>query len=121
MVVYVNYASAGCLPDSDFYPAEFDTFREAWEFVASELERDEDDETYLPAHCDLHTTDFDKPGYLAHAGTYGWEVYEYDEPQGGVIHFPNDPDCKHDYESFKYTPFVRCRKCQGVALALPQD
>ena len=93
MVVHVNYASVGFLPDSDFYPVEFDTFREAWEFVASELERDEDDETYMPAHCDLHTTDFDKPGYLAHAGTYGWEVYA-EHP----VAFPLDkcPACRDD-------------------------
>ena len=75
MVVYVSYASAGCLPDGDF-GGVFDTFREAWEFVAQELELDEDDETYMPAHCDLHTTDFDKPGYLAHKGLYGWDVYD---------------------------------------------
>ena len=77
MVVHVNYASVGFLPDSDFYPVEFYAFREAWEFVAEELERDENDETYLPTRDALNEVDFDEPGYLEHAGLYGgWDVYD---------------------------------------------
>ena len=33
----VSYRSAGCLPDSDFWPCEFDTLEEVQEFLVSEI------------------------------------------------------------------------------------
>ena len=44
----VSYHSAGCLPDSDFWPCEFDTLEEVKEFLVSEIifYNDTDDDDY---------------------------------------------------------------------------
>lgn len=60
----VTLNAAGCLPDSDIYPMVFDSAREAWEHIASEIDTIEDDGAYLAAHTALHVTDFDKPGAI---------------------------------------------------------
>ena len=56
--------SAGCLPDSDFWPLTFDTAREAWDFIADEIESIDDDGDYLAAHTALHVTNRDETGSI---------------------------------------------------------
>ena len=56
--------SAGCLPDSEFWPVAFDTAEEAWDFIAYEIEQIDDDGDYLTAHTALHVTDRDSPGAI---------------------------------------------------------
>ena len=70
----VTLNSAGCLPDSDFYPAVFETARDAWEFVASEVEMIDDDETYLEAHTALHIVDRTGEGSIPAGGLYAYHV-----------------------------------------------
>jgi hypothetical protein len=76
MNVIVSLHAAGCLPDSDFYPVEFDSFQEAWEFVSDEIEMIEDDGDYLAAHTMLHMTDRSKPGSIPadDHSTYAYHV-----------------------------------------------
>ena len=72
----VSLNAIGCLPDSDFYPVEFDTLAEAWEFVASEVELFEDDDDYLASHTALHGIDRSKPGTIpAGEGIYVFDVF----------------------------------------------
>ena len=56
--------SAGCLPDSDFWPIEFESPRDAWSFIASEIELINDDGDYLAAHTMLHFQDWDSVGSI---------------------------------------------------------
>lgn len=82
----VTLAAAGCLPDSEFYPAEFDSLADAWEFVASEVETIEDDADYLAAHTALHLVDRTQPGSIP-AGdhtTYAYSV-EISTPEPGYV------------------------------------
>ena len=60
----VSLHSAGCLPDSDFWPLIFDSAREAWDFIADEVEMIDDDGDYLAAHTALHLIDRDKVGAI---------------------------------------------------------
>jgi len=72
----VSLNAIGCLPDSDFYPVEFDTLAEAWEFVASEVELFEDDGDYLASHTALHVVDRSLPGTIpAGEGIYVFDVF----------------------------------------------
>lgn len=76
MSITVSLNAAGCLPDSDMYPIEFETTREAWAYVAGEVEQIEDDSDYLAAHTALHLIDRDAPGSIP-AGeetTYAYNV-----------------------------------------------
>ena len=68
--------SAGCLPDSDFWPLTFDTAREAWDFIADDVEMIDDDGDYLAAHTALHLIDRDTVGSIpAGEGTlYAYHV-----------------------------------------------
>lgn len=72
----VSLHSAGCLPDSDVWPIPFDTAREAWAYVADEVEQIEDDGDYLAAHTALHLIDRDTVGFIpAGEGTlYAYHV-----------------------------------------------
>ena len=74
MYAIVTLHAAGCLPESD--PIVFRTMREAWEYVASELEYIADDADYLAAHTALHATDFDHPGLIPaeESGNYRYSV-----------------------------------------------
>ena len=72
--VVVSLNAAGCLPDAD--PLTFDTFPEAWAYVAEEVERIDDDGDYLAAHTALHRQDRNAPGSIP-AGentTYAYNV-----------------------------------------------
>ena len=71
-----SLCSAGCLPDSDFWPLTFDTAREAWDFIEDEVERIDDDGDYLAAHTALHLIDRDTVGSIpAGEGTlYAYHV-----------------------------------------------
>lgn len=60
----VTLNAAGCLPDSEDYPMAFDSAREAWNYIASEIDAIEDDGTYLAAHTALHLIDVDQPGAI---------------------------------------------------------
>ena len=72
----VSLNAAGCLPDSDAYPVEFETAREAWAYVADEVEQIEDDGDYLAAHTALHLIDRDAPGAIpaGEGTTYAYNV-----------------------------------------------
>lgn len=72
----VSFNAAGCLPDSDSYPLEFDTANEAWNYVAQEVEMIEDDADYLPAHTALHLQDFNSAGSIPgdRHGNYRYSV-----------------------------------------------
>ena len=72
----VSLNAVGCLPDSDFYPVEFDTLTEAWDFVASEVELFEDDGDYLASHTALRDIDRSEPGAIpAGEGIYVFDVF----------------------------------------------
>lgn len=75
-IATVSFHSAGCLPDSDFYPAEFDSFQDAWDFVAAEIETIDDDGDYLAAHTILHAQNRNMPGSIpaSESGLYAWHV-----------------------------------------------
>ena len=64
MSYLVTLASAGCLPDSALWPVAFDTAREAWDFVAEEVDGINDDGDFLAAHTALHSIDRDKVGSI---------------------------------------------------------
>lgn len=74
--VIVTLNAAGCLPDSEDYPMGFDSFRAAWDYVAEEVERIEDDGDYLAAHTALHATNRDAPGSIpaGEGTTYAYNV-----------------------------------------------
>ena len=72
----VSLNAIGCLPDSDFYPVEFDTLAEAWEFVASEVELFDDDSDYLASRTAMHVIDRSMPGTIpAGEGIYVFDVF----------------------------------------------
>ena len=75
-IATVSFHSAGCLPDSDFYPAGFDSFQDAWDFIAAEVEMIDDDGDYLAAHTMLHTQNRNMPGSIpaSESGLYAWHV-----------------------------------------------
>lgn len=60
----VSFHAAGCLPDSESYPATFETLSEAWDCVAEEVELIEDDGDYLTAHTALHLQDRESCGII---------------------------------------------------------
>lgn len=68
----------GYLPDTE--PEYFDTCREAWQYLISELEYDWDNaengdsETdYSQAHAEIHSLDQNLPG-IVYAGNYAYSV-----------------------------------------------
>lgn len=60
----VTLNAAGCLPDSEDYPMTFGSAREAWNYIAWEVDDIADDGDYLAAHTALHVTDVDYPGSI---------------------------------------------------------
>ena len=80
----VSYQSVGCLPDSDFWPCEFDSFGEAKDFLFDELTHETSmldvDEDY-----DEIVEWEDSPGFVAAMG----ELDALTEDGGRV----NDPNC----------------------------
>ena len=76
MSAIVSLHSAGCLPDSDSYPITFDSIREAWEYVAQEVELIAYDGDYLAAHTALHIQDIDATGAIPadESGIYRYSV-----------------------------------------------
>ena len=76
MSVTVSLHAAGCLPDSDTYPVEFESAREAWAYVEDEVEQIEDDGDYLAAHTALHLIDRDQAGSIPAGAdtTYAYTV-----------------------------------------------
>ena len=73
----VTLNAVGCLPDSDSYPCQFDTAREAWDHVASEVECIADDGDYLAAHTALHLQNRDSSGVIPadETGFYNFLVF----------------------------------------------
>lgn len=76
----VSLHSVGSLPDSDAYPATFETLSEAWNFVAEEVELIEDDGDYLSAHTALHLQDRGSCGVIPadENGVYRFAVESFD-------------------------------------------
>jgi len=72
----VTLNSAGCLPDTTDDVLTFSTAREAWEYVASEINDIADDGAYLEAHTALHVTNRDAAGSVPMGGTYAFHVEE---------------------------------------------
>lgn len=72
----VTLAAAGCLPDSEFYPVEFETIEEAWGFVVDQIEETEFDADYYAMRSALSRIDRNQPGSIP-AGkdtTYAYTV-----------------------------------------------
>lgn len=69
----------GYLPDTE--PEYFETCRDAWKYLVSELEyawdhaeqNGDSDVDYLQAHTELHILDQNRPG-IVYAGNYAYSV-----------------------------------------------
>ena len=75
-VFIVSFNSAGCLPDSDDGPARFATAREAWDYVAADVELINEDADYLPTHGMMNLINRNEVGRLpfGESSLYGWNV-----------------------------------------------
>lgn len=69
----------GYLPDTE--PEEFETCREAWQYLIGELEYDwehaeqngDSEIDYLTPHTEMHSLDQNMPG-IVYAGNYAYSV-----------------------------------------------
>ena len=73
-VFIVSFNSAGCLPDE--MPTRFATVREAWDYVAAEVELINEDADYLPTHGMMNLINRNEVGRLpfGESSLYGWNV-----------------------------------------------